>query len=65
LAFLTQHKAKLCKNLIVFEKNAIFFAEKSPKIAIITLNPGSNPTTLSYNASALKLSNAANSMAHF
>jgi hypothetical protein len=46
LAFLTQNKAKLCKNLIitlVFEKNANFFAEncqKSQKIAIITLTPG-------------------------
>jgi hypothetical protein len=46
LAFLTQNKAKLCKILIitlVFEKNAIFFAEncqKSPKIVIITLTPG-------------------------
>jgi hypothetical protein len=41
LAFLTQNKAKLCKNWIitlVFEKNAKFFAEncqKSPKIVII------------------------------
>jgi hypothetical protein len=46
LAFLTQSKAKLCKILIitlVFEKNAIFFAEnwqKSPKIVIITSTPG-------------------------
>jgi hypothetical protein len=45
LAFLTQHKAKLCKNWIitlVFEKNANFFAEKcqkSQKIVIITLVP--------------------------
>jgi hypothetical protein len=42
MAFLTQNKAKLCKNFIitlVFEKNAIFFAEncqKSQKIVIIT-----------------------------
>jgi hypothetical protein len=42
----TQHKAELCKNLIitlVFEKNANFFAEncrKSPKIAIIASTPG-------------------------
>jgi hypothetical protein len=45
LAFLTQNKAKLCKNLImtlVFEKNAKFFAEnrqKSQKIVIITSVP--------------------------
>jgi hypothetical protein len=45
LAFLTQNKAKLCKNLIitlVFEKNANFFAEnwqKSLKIVIITSTP--------------------------
>jgi hypothetical protein len=45
LAFLTQNKAKLCKILIitlVFEKNAIFFAEncrKSQKIVIITSTP--------------------------
>jgi hypothetical protein len=45
LAFLTQNKAKLCKNLIitsVFEKNANFFAEnweKSQKIVIITSVP--------------------------
>jgi hypothetical protein len=44
-AFLTQNKAKLCKFLIitlVFEKNAIFFAEnwqKSQKIVIITSTP--------------------------
>jgi hypothetical protein len=44
-AFLTQNKAKLCINLIitlVFEKNAISFAEncqKSPKIVIITSTP--------------------------
>jgi hypothetical protein len=42
LAFLTQNKAKLCKNLIitlVFDKNANFFSEscqKSQKIVIIT-----------------------------
>jgi hypothetical protein len=42
MAFFTQSKAKLCKNLImtlVFEKSAIFSAEncrKSPKIVIIT-----------------------------
>jgi hypothetical protein len=46
LAFLTQNKAKLCKNLIitlVFETNANFFAEncqKSQKIVIITSVPG-------------------------
>jgi hypothetical protein len=46
LAFLTQNKAKLCKNWIitlVFEKNANFFAEnwqKSQKIVIITTTPG-------------------------
>jgi hypothetical protein len=46
LAFLTQNKAKLCKNLIitlVFEKNVNFFAEnwqKSQKIVIITSTPG-------------------------
>jgi hypothetical protein len=46
LAFLTQNKAKLCKILIitlVFEKNAISFAEncrKSPKIVITTSTPG-------------------------
>jgi hypothetical protein len=45
-AFLTQNKAKLCKNLIitlVFEKTANFFAEncqKSQKIVIITSTPG-------------------------
>jgi hypothetical protein len=45
LAFLTQNKAKLCKNLIitlVFEKNANFFAkncQKSQKIVIITSVP--------------------------
>jgi hypothetical protein len=42
MAFLTQNKAKLCKILIitlVFEKNAIFFAEKSQKIVIITSTP--------------------------
>jgi hypothetical protein len=45
LAFLTQNKAKLCKNVIitlVFEKNANFFAEncqKSQKIVIITSTP--------------------------
>jgi hypothetical protein len=43
---LTQNKAKLCNNLIttlVFEKNAIFFAEnsrKSQKIVIITSTSG-------------------------
>jgi purine nucleoside permease len=46
LAFLTQIKAKLCKSLIillVFEKNANFFAEnrqKSQKVVIITSTPG-------------------------
>jgi hypothetical protein len=46
LAFLTQNKAELCKNLIitlVFEKNANLFAEncqKSQKIVIITSVPG-------------------------
>jgi hypothetical protein len=46
IGVLTQNKAKLCKNLIitlVFEKNAIFFAEnrqKSQKIVIITSVPG-------------------------
>jgi hypothetical protein len=46
LAFLTRNKGKLCKILIitlVFEKNAIFFAEncrKSQKIVIITSTPG-------------------------
>jgi hypothetical protein len=46
MAFLTQNKAKLCKNWIitlVFEKNANFFAEncqKSQKIVIITSTPG-------------------------
>jgi hypothetical protein len=46
LAFLTQNKAKLCKNLIitlVFEKNGNFFAknwQKSQKIVIITSVPG-------------------------
>jgi hypothetical protein len=45
LAFLTQNKAKLCKNFIitlVFEKNANFFAancQKSQKIVIITSTP--------------------------
>jgi hypothetical protein len=45
LAFLTQNKAKLCKNLIVtlvFEKNANIFAKhwrKSQKIVIITSVP--------------------------
>jgi hypothetical protein len=44
--FLTQNKAKLCKNLnitLVFEKNANFFAKncrKSQKIVIITATPG-------------------------
>jgi hypothetical protein len=46
MAFLTQNKAKLGKKLIitlVFEKNAIFFAEnwrKSQKIVIVTSTPG-------------------------
>jgi hypothetical protein len=46
LAFLTQNKAELCKNLIitlVFEKNANLFAEnwqKLQKIVIITSTPG-------------------------
>jgi hypothetical protein len=46
LAFLTLNKGKLCKILIitlVFEKNAIFFAEncrKLQKIEIITSTPG-------------------------
>jgi hypothetical protein len=54
LSFLTQNKAKLCKNLIitlVFEKNANFFAEnwqKSPKIVIITSTPGA-PVNLASN----------------
>jgi hypothetical protein len=45
MAFLTQNKAKLCKNVIitlVFEKNGIFFAkncQKSQKILIITSTP--------------------------
>jgi hypothetical protein len=45
LAFLFKNKGKLCKLLIislVFEKNAIFFAEnwrKSQKIVIITSTP--------------------------
>jgi hypothetical protein len=42
LAFLTQNKAKLCKNVIitlVFEKNAIF-CRKSQTIVIITSTPG-------------------------
>jgi hypothetical protein len=49
LAFLTQNKAKLCKNLIitlVFEKNANFFAEncqKLQKIVIITSVPDAMP----------------------
>jgi hypothetical protein len=49
LAFLTQNKAKLCKNLIitlVFEKNANFFAEnrqKSQKIVFITSVPDFGP----------------------
>jgi hypothetical protein len=41
LAFLTQNKAQLCKNLaitLVFEKNAIF-GRKSQKIVIIALTP--------------------------
>jgi hypothetical protein len=47
MAFFTQSKAKLCKNLIialVFEKFANFFAEnwqKSQKIVIITWTIGS------------------------
>jgi hypothetical protein len=46
LEFLTQNKAKLCKNLIItmaFEKNGNFFSEnwqKSPKLVIITSTPG-------------------------
>jgi hypothetical protein len=54
MAFFAQNKAKLCKNLIitlVYEKNAIFFAEKwqkSQKIVIITSTPGANPTTSEY-----------------
>jgi hypothetical protein len=46
LAFLTQNKSKLCKNLIitlVFDKNANFFVEncrKSQKIVILTSVPG-------------------------
>jgi hypothetical protein len=46
MAFLTQNKAKLCKILIttlVFEKDAIFFAEncrKSQKIVSMTSTPG-------------------------
>jgi hypothetical protein len=46
MAFFAQNKAKLCKNWIitlVFEKNAIFFAEnwkKWQKIVIITSTPG-------------------------
>jgi hypothetical protein len=45
MAFLTQNKAKLCKNFIItldVEKNANFFAEncrKSQKIVIITSTP--------------------------
>jgi hypothetical protein len=43
IAFLTQNKAKLCKNLIiallVFKKNANFW-QKSQKIVIITSVPG-------------------------
>jgi hypothetical protein len=48
VAFFAQNKAKLCKKLdhihirLVFEKNAIFFAEnyqKSQKIVIITSTP--------------------------
>jgi hypothetical protein len=56
LAFLTQNKAKLCKNLIItlfFEKNANFLTEncrKSQKIVIITSTPDeflkSHPTFL-------------------
>jgi hypothetical protein len=48
LAFLTQNKAKLCKNWIITlvfdKKNANFLAEnwqKSQKIVIITLTPDS------------------------
>jgi hypothetical protein len=46
-AFLTQNRAKLCKNLtitLVFEENANFSAEncqKSPKIGTITSTPDS------------------------
>jgi hypothetical protein len=71
LAFLTQNKAKICKNLIitlVFEKNANFFAEicqKSQKIVIITSTPGINPTIATYNASAVKIYNATSSLARF
>jgi hypothetical protein len=49
MAFLTQNKAKLCKNLLmtlVFEKNANFFAEicrKLQKIVIITLTSNFRP----------------------
>jgi hypothetical protein len=68
LAFLTQNKAKLCKNVIitlVFEKNANFFAEnwqKSQKSVIITSIPVANPTTMSYNASAAKKFNVTNNI---
>jgi hypothetical protein len=44
LAFFAQTADNFCKNLIVFEKNANFFAEnwqKSQKIVIITLTLGS------------------------
>jgi hypothetical protein len=49
LSFLTQNKAKLFKNLtitLVFEKNAIFFAEncqKSQKIVLLTSTPDQTP----------------------
>jgi coproporphyrinogen III oxidase len=54
LAFLTQNKAKLCKNFDHNKKNANFFAEnwqQSQKIVIITSTPGANPTIVIYNAS--------------
>jgi hypothetical protein len=53
-AFLTQSKAKLCKILIitmVFEKNAVFFAEnwqKSQKIVIVTSTPDTFTTLLTF-----------------
>jgi hypothetical protein len=51
--FLTPYKAKLCKILIItliFEKNAIFFAEnwqKLQKIVIITSTPGNQSDQMS------------------
>jgi hypothetical protein len=54
MAFLTQNKAKLCKNWIitlVFEKNANFFAEncqKSQKIVIIISVPGHPDSNLTF-----------------